>query len=186
MDERSIGLFIHIVGGLGWFVALGLEWTGLRQMRSATLPQQVRDWMGIIKSAWRLGFVAMLAIVITGTYPMLTGWRGVAWSNVSLGALALVVLLSQVLSGPRIASIEHALATEKGPVSQSFHDLANQPLLWISLQIRIAIALGIVLLMAAKPDVGGALLILGVAIVLGLTAALPFLRHERAQERPAD
>ena len=29
MDAYSIVLFVHIVGVLGLFVALGLEWTGL-------------------------------------------------------------------------------------------------------------------------------------------------------------
>ena len=29
----SIALFVHIVGALGFFVALGLEWTGLSQIR---------------------------------------------------------------------------------------------------------------------------------------------------------
>ncbi len=29
MDDYSIALFLHIVGALGFFVALGLEWTGL-------------------------------------------------------------------------------------------------------------------------------------------------------------
>ena len=35
MNDYSIALFLHIVGALGFFVALGLEWTGLRQIRSA-------------------------------------------------------------------------------------------------------------------------------------------------------
>ena len=34
MNAYSIALFLHIVGALGFFVALGLEWTGLWQIEA--------------------------------------------------------------------------------------------------------------------------------------------------------
>jgi hypothetical protein len=46
----------------------------------------------------------------------------------------------------------------------------------------VAIALGIVFLKIAKPDLGGSLLTIGVAIVLGLASTLLVLRGERARE----
>ena len=71
-------------------------------------------------------------------------------------------------------------------MSNTFHSLANHPVLWISIQTRVAIALGIVFLKTAKPDLGGSLLTIGVAIILGLASALPMPRRERAQEGSAD
>lgn len=186
MDYYSIALFLHVVGALGFFVALGLEWTGLWQIRSATTSEQVRAWMRISKSARRLGIASMLTILVSGFYMMATVWGGVAWIIVTLGALVLVIVLSVALTGPRMAAIGRALATEKGPVSKTFHSLANHPLLWISIQTRVAIALGIVFLKTVKPDLGGSLLTIGVAIVLGLASALPMPRRERAQEGSAD
>jgi hypothetical protein len=97
-----------------------------------------------------------------------------------------VIALSQVLSGPRMAAIGRAIATEKGLLSRSFHSLANHPFLWISIQTRVAIALGIVFLKVAKPDLGGSLLTVGVAIVLGVASALHMPRRERAQEGTAN
>ncbi len=186
MSNYSIVLFLHIVGALGFFVVLGLEWIGLWQLRSAILPEEVRVWMGIFKSTNPLGFVSMLTTVITGLYMMLTVWRGVAWILVVLGSLVLEIVLFVVLTGPRMAAIGQTLAAEKRPVSQTFHSLANHPLLWISVQTRVAIVLGIVFLKIAKPGLGGSLLTIGVAIVLGLASALPVLRRERAQEALAD
>ena len=185
MNAYSIALFLHIVGAMGMFVALGLEWTGLWQIRSAMTPQQVRGWMGILKSVRKVGFASMLTTVISGIYMMVTVWGGVAWIDVSLGALVLVIVLSVALTGPRMAAIGQALATEKVPLSQTFHSLANHPLLWISIQTRVAIALGIVFLKTAKPDLGGSLITIGVAIVAGVVSALPMSRRERAQESPA-
>ena len=186
MNGYSIALFLHIVGALALFVALGLEWTGLWQIRSAMTFDVVRSWMGILKSVRTFGFASMLTTVLTGIYMMLTVWGGAAWIIVTLGSLVLVMVLSVALTGPRMVAIGRALTTGKEPVSNTFHSLANHPLLWISIQTRVAIALAIVFLKTAKPGLGGSLLIIGVAIVLGLVSALPMPRRERAQEGSAD
>jgi hypothetical protein len=186
MNIYSIALFLHIVGALGLFVALGLEWTGLWQIRSAKTLEQVRAWMGILKSVRKVGFVSMLTTVITGIYMMVKVWGGAAWIYATLGSLFLVIALAQGITAPRMAAIGKALATEKGPLSASFYSLANHPLLWISLQTRAAIALGIVFLKIAKPDSGGSLLTIGVAIVLGLVSTLYQPRRERVQASSTD
>jgi D-alanyl-lipoteichoic acid acyltransferase DltB (MBOAT superfamily) len=186
MNYNSIALFLHIVGALGFFVALGLEWSGLRQISRAMTPEQVNPWMGIQKSVRKMGFASMLIMVITGSYMTMTDWGGTAWIYVTLGALILLIVLSVALTGPRMATIGRALATEKEPLSQTFLSLVNQPLLWISIQTRAAIALGIVFLKTTKPDLVWSLVTIGVAIVLGLASALNMPRREQSQEGPAD
>lgn len=186
MNVYSIALFLHVVGALGLSVALGLEWTGLQQIRNAVLPEQVRIWMGILKATNKVGFPSMLAAVLTGIYMVLKVWGWLPWLIVTIGSLILVIILSVVLSRPRMVAIGQALATEKGLVSQTFHSLVNHPLLWISIWTRVAIVLGIVFLKIAKPDLVGSLLTVGVAIVLGIASALPMVRNVRAQERLAD
>jgi len=186
MNTYSIVLFLHIVGALGIFVALGLEWTGLSQIRNAILPEQVRPWMGILKNVRTFGIASMLTAVVTGIYMMATIWGGEAWLYVTLGSLVLMITLAQVATAPRMAAIGQALVTEKGPLSITFHSLANRTLLWISIQTRVAIALGIIFLKIAKPDLGGSLLTICIAIVLGVASALYIPRRERVQERLAD
>ena len=186
MNAYSIALFLHIVGAVGFFVALGLEWTGLWQIQSALTPQQVRGWMGILKSLRKVGFASMLTTVITGVYMMLTVWGGEAWIIVTVGSLVLMIALAQVVTAPRMMAIGRALATEKAPLSPTFYSLANNPLLWISIQTRVAIALGIVFLKIAQPDWAGSLITIGIAIVLGIASALPMFRRERAQAASAN
>jgi hypothetical protein len=185
MNIYSIALFLHIVGALGLFVALGLEWTGLRQIRSAISLEQVRSWMGILKNDRKVGFASMLTAVITGIYMMVTVWGVRAWISVTLASLVLLIGLSIVLTGPRMVAVGRSLATEKGLLSQTFRSLANHPLLWVSIQTRMAIALGIVFLKVAKPDLAGSLLTIGIAIILGIASALPMPRHKRVQEGSA-
>jgi F0F1-type ATP synthase assembly protein I len=55
----------------------------------------------------------------------------------------------------------------------------------ISIQTRAAIA-RIIFLKIAKPDWGGSLVTIGVAIVLGVASAFSMVRRERAQEGLAD
>ena len=186
MNSFSIALFLHIVGALGVFVALSLEWTGLRRIRSAILPEQVRPWMEILRSTNKLGFPSMLTTVITGIYMVLNGVGLVPWILVVLGALFLMIVLSLVLTKPRMVAIGRALASEKRPLSQAFHNLVNHPVLWISIQTRVAIALGIIFLKIATPDLGGSLLTIGVAIVIGIVSVLPMLRPVRSHEALAD
>ena len=186
MNNYSIALFLHIVGALGFFVVLGLEWIGLSQVRRARLPEEARAILGMLKSADRLGVVSMLTTVATGIYMLLTVWGWVAWIVVVLGALILEIVLFVVLTKPRMAAMEQALAREKGFVSQTFHDLVNDPILWISIHTRTTILLGIVFLKIAKPDLNASLLTIGIATALGVASALPISRRVRVQEGPAD
>lgn len=186
MSGHTIGIFLHIAGALGISAALALEWTGLRQIRSTILPEQVRAWMGIFKSANRLSIISMLVTVLTGIYMMFAAWGTPPWIIVSLGSVALMIVLAIVPTGPRMAAIGRVLTAEKRPVSQTLYSLVSHPLLWISIQTRVAIFLGILLLMIAKLDWVGSLIVMGVTIILGLASVLPLLRGERAQKGLAD
>lgn len=186
MNIYSIALFLHILGALGIFVALGLGLTGLSQIRTAILPEQVRPWMGILKNVRNFGIASMLIAVITGIYMMATAWGGDTWLYVTLGSLVLMIALAQVVTAPRMADIGRTLASEKGKLSITFHSLANRTLLWISIQTRVAIALGIIFLKIAKPDLGGSLLTIGIVIILGIASALYLPRREQVQVRSTE
>ncbi len=182
MDAYSVVLFVHIIGVLGIFVALGLERTGLRQIHAALVPEQVRSWMGILSSTRRMGFASMGTTVITGIYMMLTDTGLVPWLVVSIGALILVILLAVMLTGPRMMAVGQAMAMGKGTLTSTFYSLADHPLLWVSIQTRIALALGIVFLKITKPGLVGSLLAIGIAIVLGLASTLPLTRRQQIHE----
>lgn len=186
MNTYSIALFFHIVGALGFFVALGLEWTRLRQIRSATTLGQVRVSMRVYRSVRRFGMASMLTILVFGFYMAAVAWGGPAWITVALGSLVLIIVITIVLTRPQISAIEQALASEKGPLSLNLQQLVSHPLLWISIQTRMAIALGIVFLMTVKPGLGESLLTIGVATMLGLVLSLLMPRRKRAQGVPVD
>jgi len=186
MNSFSIALFLHIVGALGVSVALGIEWLGMSQIRRATVIQQIRGILSVVKSTNRFGFVSMLTTFITGIYMVLAAIGWVSWILVTLGALVLLIVLARALTAPRMADIGRALSSEKEPLSPTFHNLVNDPILWISIQTRVAIVLGIIFLKIATPDWGGSLLTIGIAIGLGIASALPASRRARAQQTSTD
>lgn len=186
MEPNSIVLYLHIVGVLGFFIALGLEWVGLKQIRNAMVLEQVRAWMGIFKSLRTFGFALMGTTAITGIYMMVTDTGLVPYIYISILALVLAILLSMVVTGPRMVAIGQAMAIGKGTLSSAFYSSANNPLLLISIQTRIAIALAIVFLKITKPELAGSMIAIGFAIVLGIALSLYSPKHVQAQEGSAD
>jgi hypothetical protein len=181
MSSYSIVLFAHIAGALGFFVALGVEWVSLRQLRAAASAEQVREWMRVATGVRRLGMASMLALLASGFFMMWLAQIGRAWVIVAFWALMLLAVLAAALSFRRMATIGRAAAAESGPLSPALRALLHHPLLWVAMRMRVALALGIVFLMTVKPPLGTSLLAIGVA----LASALPAIGRERARETPA-
>lgn len=185
MNYYPIALFLHVVGALGFFVALGLEWMSLRRLQRAMTLEQVREWIHVPADMGRVGMIAMVMLLAAGFYMMITVWHGVAWIIVALGSLVPMSVLAMAVGRPRMAAIERVLTAEHGEISPTLRKLLLHPLLWIDIQTRVAIALGIVFLMTVKPDLGVSLLTIGISIVLGLVSSLPILRHARTEAEMA-
>ncbi|HZD58699.1 MAG TPA: hypothetical protein VE136_18350 [Anaerolineales bacterium] len=175
----TIALFLHIVGALGLFVALGVEWASRLYLRRAATFEQAREWLSTVNAQRRLYPISWLAILIPGFYMAATAWRATEWIPTALGAVVLLVVLGAAITGRRMGTIGQSVAAESGPISSTLRQRLDDPLLWASLRIRTAIALGIVFLMTVKPDLLGSLLTIGVAVVLGLALSLPVLGRGR-------
>lgn len=179
MNYYLIAKFIHIVGALGVFVVLGVEWLSLKNLRQASNITQLHEWTRIISGLQRLGGVSMVAILISGFYMMAVARMHADWLVVAFGSLILLALLAAAVTGRRMAVIRQSISKETESISRSLYQLLHQPLLWIVMQERVAIGLGIVFLMTAKPDLIGSLLAMSLAAILGLASALPVLKRER-------
>ena len=181
MNYYLIAKFIHIVGALGVFVVLGVEWLSLKNLRQASSITQLLEWTRITSSVQRLGGISMVSILISGFYMMAVARIHADWLIVAFVSLILLGLLAAVVTGRRMAAIQQSISKETASISPSLYRQLHQPLLWIVMQLRVAIGLGIVFLMTAKPDLIGSLVTLSLAIVLGLASALPVLKRGRAK-----
>jgi hypothetical protein len=181
MTIYSIALFLHIVGTLGLFIALGLEWTSLLYLRRASMIEPAREWLNAFSSLRRVTLTSLGIILLSGFYMMHTTWGGVAWISIALAAMILIGALG-AFNLRRMAAIERAAAAESGALSSAFRQRLYNPLLWTTIQIRVAIVLGIVFLMTVKPGLEGALWTIGVAVILGLASARPMQRRGQTKQ----
>ncbi len=188
MSLYAIAVFLHIVGALGLFAALGLEWASLLNLRRATAAGQAREWARLLASLRVVGTPAVLTVLVTGIYLTATRWGGQGWIGAGLGGLVLIAVLGATLTGRRAGAIVRAVASEAGAVSAvsaTLGDRLRDPVLLVSAWLRTALALGIIFIMSTKPSGAGALTAMGVALGLGFAAGLPAWGRGRRAATPA-
>ena|ERR1700722_7331134 len=177
MTLYSVELFVHVVSALGIFAALILEAAALVRLRRAMSASEARGWIEFAPGmpALAIGslvFLLLSGIVMTG---QMSGWM-LAWPRVALGALILLGPLGAV-SGRRMRAIRQACAATNRNESELLGKLRD-PFLKFSMNIRIALVIGIVLLMTAKPELRESLGIVVSAVFLGFVSTLLFWRRD--------
>ena len=172
---RSLMLFAHVVGMLTLFAGLGLERFSLDGVQRSMTRADALPWLRMLAIVPRVFGVALAAIVASGFYlGARVGALGDDWMRASYGALVLMALVSGPVSRSPMRALKHAAVAVDGDVS-ALRAAASNPILWLSLRVRIAFGLATVFLMIAKPEAGESLLIL--ALAAAVTAATSFIRR---------
>ncbi len=182
MTLYSLALFVHILGALALFGALGLEWVALLNLRRVQKAEQAREWLKIFALFPRIYPFAWGAILLAGLYMTAAVWKGVGWIIVALVSVVLLGAAGGALTARRMAFLAQGIAREKGILSSELQTTLHDPYLLAVFQVRLAFTLGIVFLMVTKPGLGLALLDIGAATLLGLLSTLPLRGGERRQE----
>src|SRR5216684_3154974 len=170
MTLYSLVLFGHVTAMLALFACLSLEILSLLHLRRASTLPEVQLWIEPVPGLSAVALGSLLVILLSGVYLtiQMSGF-GLAWLKVTIAAFLLMAPLGAV-SGGRIRYVQRLSANGKMTQSEIL-DLLRHPFLKISLAIRIAVFLGIVLLMTAKPGLSESLAIAGGSVVLGLASA---------------
>ncbi len=170
MNIYSIVLYLHIVGALLLFVAMGIEFVTVSRLRSAGTAEQVRDWLGVLGSLRVIGPVALVTILVPGLYMVATsaGWQ--PWNALALLAMVVLAALGAASNAARIPIIGRSIGPLRGPLPPEARARLRDRIVWTSILTRIGIGLGIVLLMTVKPDLVASAVAL-VAFGLAGTAA---------------
>ncbi len=184
MTLYSLVLFVHVTAVLGLSAALSFEALSLFHLRRVSTTTEVRRWIEPVPGLPWVAIGSMLVIFFSGIYlaAQISAWS-MAWPKVTIGALLLIAPLG-ALTGRRIRAIRQACADAKAITSKLLTRLQD-PFLKISLGIRIAVFLGIVLLMAAKPEFWASIIVVGISIILGLLSAVLAGRHRGSLSAPS-
>src|SRR3989442_107606 len=177
MNIYSIVLYLHILGALLLFVAMGIEFLTVSRLRSAGTAEQARDWLGVLGSLRVIGPVALVTILIPGLYMAATsaGWEG--WNILALVAMVVIAALGAASNAARMPAIGRSIGPLRGPLPPEARAGLRDRIVWSSILTRIGIGLRIVLLMTAKPDLVGSAVAL---VAFALAGAAGRIRTPRA------
>jgi len=171
MTIRSIALFVHVVGVLTLFTALAVERVGVELLRATGGQNPPTVALRLLRGLPRFTGAAVALILLSGI-PMaarLGVWRS-AWVLVSLVAMILMAVLGNAALRPLFRS------TSSGGTSGGWRVQVSRPFLDVSLRMRVGVALGIVYLMIAKPDVLGSTAVVILGLAAGAAAGVLFGR----------
>ena len=188
MSFYTLALFAHILGVLGVFVGLALDWTTILRLRRARTVALVREVTSLVGFQARLIQISSLLLLIAGIYMTVTAWdRGRPWILVSLAALIVIGALSGGVDGRRLAAIRKTVVeASDGTIPPALQRRMTDPVLLTSVQTAGLIGLGAVFLMTTKPDLLGSLITLAVAVVLGVLSAQPWRRPRETRAQVAE
>lgn len=178
-------LFVHIVSMLGLCATLSFEALMLFRLQRSHNIADAQVWSDLVPGLDRLVMISVVSILASGIYltTVMRGW-GFAWVDVALASFFAMAPLGSIFSA-RMRSIRRA-ASNGNITAQGEHGrFAPGAALRISLNVRIAALLGIVLLMTAKPGLGVSLVIMGLSAAAGFLASASG-RHEQESAQTAE
>ena len=166
MTFYALILFAHIVAVLTLFSALSFEILSLCRLRQASCLTDVLLWIKPVGGLPLVTIGSVLVVFFSGVYLAIRmSAFDLPWPKVTVAALLLIAPLG-AMTGRRMRALRQAC-----DAAQSFNPellkRLRDPFLKISLAVRIAVALGIVLLMVAKPGWSESISIMGASVLLG-------------------
>jgi hypothetical protein len=180
MNVIAIVLFLHLLGALFLYMDFALEWLIQGRVASSATLEQARPWLMAGQRVPLLGAIGGIGIFIPGLY--LTAREALwnqAWIQAAMTAAIVIVVLGMAITRPRMRKLGKA-AHDAVPgaaqgTGQSGSDAIKRlkdPLVALSLRIRVLLGIGVLYLMVVKPDLAGTLVAVGVSLVVGIAAGI--------------
>jgi hypothetical protein len=180
---RSLVLFAHVVGVLALFTGLILEWVGWNNVRRSTDRAETLAFMRVNMALQRVYGIAFVTILVSGFYlGRRLGVLDDGWILASYLGLVLIALSGGV-ARPRVRRLREAIDDPSDRTFSALRSSAGDPALRVSLHTRVGLLLALVYLMIAKPELGNALGVIGLAVMSALVTSLTRSRAVSAAVR---
>lgn len=185
----QVALYVHILGVLTLFVAIGAESLAVWGIGRAQTQDEMRLWLRSAKGPEKMFPLAGALILIAGLYMAITLWGGAPWVDLGLLGLIAFSVAGAVVNGGRFKALEKALekatgASGAGALGDDVRREVANPTLRISLWAMSLGALGIVYMMIVKSDWVGSIAALASATILGLIVGAVVARRGGAVAAP--
>jgi hypothetical protein len=171
MTLYSLVLIIHVSAVFVLSAALTIEVLSVVHLRGASTLAEAHPWINPVPRLPLFAGTSVLVILFSGAYLVIqeSAFRQ-AWPKVAVASVLLMAPLG-AMTGRRMSAIRRAYSLEKVPNSELLGRLRD-PFLKMSLGIRIAVFLGIFLLVSAKPGLWVSISLVCTAVLLGLLSSL--------------
>lgn len=175
MHLVDVVLFLHIIVAIAAFGVAAVLLTGLAQMRAARNMSALRSWAGIVHRAEPLFPALVIVLIGLGAWLIALSHGEFAWSQgwiiVTLVGLVIMEGFGAAVLAPAGKRLHARIEAEPdGPVSAELRAAITDPAPWLGGYVNTGIAVGIVFLMATKPN--GALSVVVVVAAAALAGAL--------------
>jgi Predicted integral membrane protein (DUF2269) len=172
MTLYEVVLFLHLLGVVTLFIAVGLIQRGGAQVRTAETLDHLRLWLGLVRMTRNMFPTSALLLLVTGLYMTSDVWTFDApWIVVSIVGLIALTVVGGAVIGPRFRRVGMAAGgAGDGPVPPEIRRSIEEPTIWIALYANSGAAMGILWLMVTKPDWAAS-----IAVVVGLALLGGFL-----------
>ncbi|HEX3271298.1 MAG TPA: DUF2269 family protein [Ktedonobacterales bacterium] len=183
-----LAIFAHVLGMIGFFMALGAYVFGLAALRRARRVEQVRLICRMIFLTDVVAVAGILLLATTGLTMALTTWNvRTGWIAVAIVSFILIAPIGPLIVERRLHKIDAmARTTEDGPVPDALARRISDPVIGAALAVLIALLLGIVFLMTTKPvSVAEAITPMLIALAVGLAIGAPLWWRRRQPSQDA-
>jgi hypothetical protein len=181
MTIYNLILFLHILAAFGVVVSFGLEWLSLDGLQRSCSTEQTRGAMREFGLLPRISAPSYVVVLLSGIYLWESSWIGAGWTVIALFSLAAIAVIGAATTGPRMANLGKTMA-EKSVEAFDAARVLHLPFLWMSLQLRSWMTIGIIILMTMKPGAGASLVVVIAAVLVGLTVNLAALTYYRRHD----
>ena len=170
---------------LALFAGLAIEWLCVERLR-APEPQPSMFTLRVLERLPRVTGIGGALILLSGTAlaARIGAFRS-AFVGVSFVGIVVIAALGGIALRPLLRGVNQRLRPGSDPVTE-LRQLASRPFLRASLRIRVWIALAIVYLMVAKPDLFECIVILAVALFVALVGTMARGRWTATTLSPED
>lgn len=183
VSQRSVTLFVHILGAVALFTAMGMVQAVGTRIRTASDIHELRLWLGLMKSTGVLWPASFGTILLSGLYLAGTGWSfATPWIVTAIGSVVVMGAVGGGMVGRSFAS----LGQRAGRSSQLDGELiarVNQPGLWAATTALNGMAIGVLWLMVNKPGWGESLIVVVLLGLLGAGAGARLARRSGVPQR---
>lgn len=170
MNLYSFVLFIHVLSAIGLFVGLALEGFVSLRIGRARDAEQMRLFIRAFDGLRWIFIPSFAGILFGGLY---LGYRyggGTFWIPAALVATLAIMVIGGIMTGRPMGRLKKA-ATDAGVAFEALSAQAKSRPLAVSYGLRAGLAVGIVFLMTAKPDLWPSIFALVAGCVGGLVVA---------------